>query len=192
MTGFATQACVTISVVKLEGAVLILLFCLALAIGWLFPKTSLGKLLHGVLIAAPARALSRLTPATAIFGVLAIIGITAFIQFARTDGLMILAQGIPEGIAWFVTFDVATYVDVIALVWLVAATVRLRMVWRALRASGAKLRQGLLRAASAGAAHGRPVAASRQQRNHRTATPFSSNDDEDGRGWGFVSLQIAA
>jgi len=171
---------------------LIFSFCAILAVAWLLPETSLGRLLRRLLVEAPGRALGRLTPARAVFGLLVIVALAAFVQFAKTDGLMMVAQAIPEGVAWFAAFDVATYIDVIALVWLVAATVRLRVAWRALRSAGARIGQWVLEAVSALTGRYRHGAGRREVRSRRSATPPPQNDQDDWRGPGFAGLRMAA
>ena len=167
---------------------LIFLCCMALAVAWMFPETPVGRLLRRLSIKAPARALARLTPATAIFAFMVILAIAAVVQFAKTDGLIMIAQAIPDGIAWFVTFDVATYIDVIALVWLVAATVRIRAVYQALRSG---IRRWVLR--NVGALRDRTVhgAGRRLPRGRRTTSP-PKKEDEDWRAPAFPGDLMAA
>lgn len=117
------------------------LFCAAAAMAWLFPDTPTGRSLRHLLVDLPARKLAQLTPGAVIFALLVVLAIAAAIGLARTDGIFLVAQGLPEGIAWFATFDVATYLDVIALAWLLTATVRLRMAYDGLRALAARARR---------------------------------------------------
>ena len=112
---------------------LIFLFCAAAAMAWLFPETPTGRSLRRLLVDLPARKLAQLTPGTVIFGLLVVLAIALAIGLFRTDGIFLVAQGLPEGVAWCATFDVATYLDVIALAWLLAAMVRLRAAYDALR-----------------------------------------------------------
>jgi hypothetical protein len=113
---------------------MLILFCAAAAMVWLFPETPTGRSLRRLLVDLPARKLAQVTPAGVILALLVALAIAAAIGLARTDGIFLVAQGLPEGIAWFATFDVATYLDVIALAWLLGAMVRLRAAYEGLRA----------------------------------------------------------
>jgi hypothetical protein len=120
---------------------LIFLFCAAAAVAWLFPDTPAGRALRRLLVDLPARKLAQLTAGRVIFALLVMLAIAAAIGFAKTDGIALLAQGLPDGIAWFATFDVATYLDVIAIAWLLAAAVRLRAAYDGLRTLAARARR---------------------------------------------------
>jgi len=120
---------------------LILLFSMAVAIVLLWPDTIAGRALRRLMIEQPARKVAQITPGTALFALLVMLVIAVVIGVAKRDGVALLAQGVPEGIAWFATFDVATYIDVIALAWLLAATVRLRAAYGALTASVARAKR---------------------------------------------------
>jgi hypothetical protein len=69
-----------------------------------------------------------------IFALFVMLAIALAIGLFRTDSVFLVAQGLPEGIAWAATFDVVTYLDVIALAWLLAAVVRLRAAYEGLQA----------------------------------------------------------
>jgi hypothetical protein len=113
---------------------LIGLFCAAVAVLVFWPETGCGRFLRRGLVDAPARMFARLTPGGVLFALFVVLAIGAVIGLAKTDAVFVLAQGAPEGIAWLVTFDVATYLDLIAVAWLLAAAVRLRSAYEALRA----------------------------------------------------------
>jgi len=53
----------------------------------------------------------------------------------KGEGLTLSAPLLPEGLAWAAMFDVATYVDVIVVMAIVAASVRFRMVWATVRSA---------------------------------------------------------
>jgi hypothetical protein len=101
---------------------------------WLFPDTPAGRSLRRLLVDLPARKLAQLKPGAVIFALLVVLALALAIGLFRSDAIFLVAQGLPEGIAWFATFDVATYLDVIALAWLLAAMVRLRAAYQGLRA----------------------------------------------------------
>jgi hypothetical protein len=101
------------------------------------------------------------------------------IAIARSDVFVFLAQGMPEGIAWFVTFDIATYLDVIALGLVLGATLRLRAVYGAFKAWVARSVMGR-------ATHRRRSARSRSPRPERNAPPTSNDDGRAWAGFGFA------
>lgn len=158
---------------------LIFLFCAVAATAWLFPDTPAGRSLRRLLVDLPARKLAQLTPGAVIFALLIVLAIAGAIGLARTDGIFLVAQGLPDGIAWFATFDVAAYLDVIALAWLLAAMVRLRTAYDALRALAAQARRlaqlwiAMLRV------RGRAGASTRSRRAGGKPPP-PSRDDEPG------------
>ena len=157
------------------------LLCLALAIAGLCPETPIGRLLKDLLIDAPARKLAGVRRSHVVIA-LAIVALAAVLILGGGHEGMFLAAGyVPEGIAWVAAFDIATYLDVFALVWLAAATVRLRAVWRFTKAA---LRQ----AAQAGRRLGMRIAGrERTQRKARTSSP-PPNDDDGRRLWaGYVA-----
>jgi hypothetical protein len=166
---------------------LITLFCVALATALLPPQTSVGKLLRRLLIEWPARALSKLTPARIVFALLVPTATIGLITFAKIDGLTVGAQAIPEGLTWFAAFDVATYIDVIGLVLLVAATVRFRAAHRAACSAAARVRQWVSRCVGALRERSQSGARSRSHRIRRQDPPPTG---EDG-GWPAPAFSVA-
>ena len=81
---------------------------------------------------------------------LAAIGtMVAVFIYANTEGAMSFASGLTEAAQWFAIFDVATYMDVIGLLVLLAASIRFRAAlrrntrWNAFQASyRGRTRQG--------------------------------------------------
>ncbi len=120
---------------------LALLFSVAIPVVWLFPHTPAGRGLRRLLVEWPVRAAGRMTPARWAFLTLAIIAVAAMVAYAEADGLMLVGPAIPEGIAWFALFDVATYLDAIGLLLLIAATVRLRASLDAARTALSRAKQ---------------------------------------------------
>jgi hypothetical protein len=160
---------------------LILLLCAAMVVAWRWPQTPVGRTLHRLMVAWPARKLANLSPGKALpklasgrvlLVLIVLIGIVLADGVFRGDVMMFLAQISPEGIAWFVTFDVATYFDVIALALMLAATVRMRAVAQALRAWVARVREGV--------AVRRSSARSRRPRRPVRKPPPKSSDDDGG------------
>jgi len=155
------------------------LFCAALAFALLFPNTQAGRWLRGLLIDLPARHLAKLTLPRILCGVIVFAAIAGLIAFAKYDGLFVVAQSVPDTIIWFTAFDVATYVDVIGLLLLMAATIRMRAALRASCAVAARSWRWLMHCAKQ-LQSSRLRVTERGRRTHKTAPPPS---DEDDRGW---------
>lgn len=111
----------------------------------LAPHSPLGRILSLWLVEAPARALSRITPGKTILFALILLAAWAAIAIAKTEGGFLVAQGAPEGMAWLLTLDVASYVDAIAVAWLLAASVRLKAVKAAAHLLLAKVKRPAVR-----------------------------------------------
>jgi E3 ubiquitin-protein ligase DOA10 len=158
---------------------LTLMFSTALAIALLLSYTQTGKVLRDMLIDLPARQLAKLTPARIALAVFVIAAIAGLIAFAKSDGLMLVAQGVPEAIGVFATFDVATYVDVIGMLLLLAAAVRVRAALQASCAVAARSWRWLLRCTKR-LSSVRHRAMARRRRPRKTAPRPSDGDD---RGW---------
>jgi len=148
----------------------------ALVIAVLAPESQAGKLLRDLLIDLPTRQLAKLTPARIVFGLLVIAAIAGLVAFAKSDGLMLAAQGVPELIGWFAAFDVATYMDVIGLLLLIAATSRMRAAFQASCAAVVRLWRWSMRCTKR--LHFiRHKARARRQRPRKIAPPPSDGDD---------------
>jgi hypothetical protein len=100
-------------------AMLTVLLVLVAVTFWSFAcsRESLGQLLVGRLKGF----ISQLTGVRMVFMIGVVAGVLALIHVLRGDGAMIAASGLGEGASWFVAFDVGTYLDVIAAVWLLSA-----------------------------------------------------------------------
>ena len=155
------------------------LFCAALAFALLFPNTQAGRWLKDLLIDLPARQLAKLTLPRIVCGVIVIAAMASLIAFAKNDGLFVVAQSVPDAIVWFTAFDVATYVDVIGLLLLMAAAVRVRAVLRVSRAVAARSWRWLMHRAKQ-LQFSRLRVTERGRRTHKTTPPPS---DEDEQGW---------
>jgi hypothetical protein len=152
---------------------------IALAIALLLPNTPAGKAVRKLLIDGPARQLAKLTPARIVFGIVMMGAIAGLIVFAKTDGLMLIAQTVPEAIFWFATLDVATYLDVVGLLLLMAATIKMRAALQASFAVAARSWRWLMRGAKR-----LPFSRHRAVKRHRRPrkiVPRPSNEDD--RGW---------
>jgi hypothetical protein len=98
--------------------------------------------LRRALVETPARFLARMTRRRMVFALTALVLLLAAIALARLveDGF-VFVQFVPEGLAWMAAFDVASYLELMAAVWLVAGAVRLRAVDQAMKAAAARARQ---------------------------------------------------
>jgi hypothetical protein len=166
---------VAISTAELEGGMLTILgFAVGLFI-WLAPETPIGKALRRALVDWPAERLSRIRPGVVILILLLVVGSVALIVGAKDDGLFLVSQGLPEAIASIFAFDLATYFDVLAVAWLLAASVRLRVVRAVLGSVAARVRRLIVR---------RTTSRARAPRRRPGAPPPANSDDE---GWpGFA------
>jgi hypothetical protein len=165
---------------------LFFLLCAAMIVAWRWPETPVGRILHRLLVAWPAHQLARLDdilPKRAsgklLLLLLIVLTVSLAIVVARNDGLIFLAQGMPEGIAWSATFDIATYLDVVALGLMLGATIRLRAVYVALRSWLARTALGRVVRRVSGAR-------TRSPRPERKAPPPSNDEEPAWPGLGLA------
>ena len=104
---------------------------------WWAPSSWLGCALSD-LAQSGARRWSRMKPLT-IFLILIFVGVlAALLIYAPWEGLRVAIPAGAEGLAWFATMDLGTYVEVMAAAWLLSATGILRTSlrsWRSARKS---------------------------------------------------------
>lgn len=154
----------------------------ALLIALTFSKTPTGRMLRRLLVEASARQLAKLTPAGIGFAVLLITVSVAAIAMFGAEGFFVIAQGIPHGLAWFVAFDVATYLDVIGLIWLVAATARVQAAYDAMRSAARRAAHWVL----AGIARLRRA----RDRPSRSRGRAAKAPKPKGEDWGGLALAM--
>ncbi|HEV2532807.1 hypothetical protein [Phenylobacterium sp.] len=153
----------------------------ALAVGlivWLAPETPVGKLLRRALVDWPAERLSRIRPGLVILIVLLIAASVALIVVAKNEGAFLVAQGLPEAIASIFALDVATYLDILVMAWLVAASVRLRAVKAVIGSATARVRRLIVRRTSPRV---------RARRRRPAARPPPNSDDEAWPGFALAA-----
>ncbi len=150
------------------------LLCLALAIAGLCPETPIGRELKRLLIEAPAGKLSRIRRSHVVIALAFVAMAAVLILIGGREGMWLAGGYVPEGIAWAAAFDIATYLDVFALVWLATATVRLRAVWRFAKTALRHAVRGPVWLA------GRVAARGRTARKPRPSSPSAKDDDG---GW---------
>jgi hypothetical protein len=170
---------------------LIFLLCAAMMVAWGWPQTPVGRVLRRLMVEWPARQLSRLDPdkvlpkltsGRILLVLLSLFAVAAAVLLARNGALVFLAQGLPEGVAGFAAFDIATYLDVIGLAVVLGATVRLRTIYVALKAWAGRSALGRLVRRGRGARN-------RSPRPERRPQP-PSNDDEPA--WWDLGLALRA
>ncbi len=158
---------------------LILLSLVVAAIALRFPDTPGGRLVKQILIEAPTRLAARITFGR-IVGLLFVgLIVAGLFALAKTDGLMMAGPTAQEGLAWLATFDVATWVDTVALVMLIGAAARLRVTWRFASEVARRIRDRVL-VRIAAVSRGLRVAANSRAR--RTRRPGSRPPKGDGEG----------
>ena len=107
--------------------------------------------------------------------------IAGLIVVAKADGALVVAQGLPEGLAWLVAGDTAVYVELAAAALLVRAAAGFQVTFRTARLLAARTLQrplSLFRKLQRGRA-----CAARTQRPRRI---FLSRDDEDRQALAFA------
>ncbi|WP_421736241.1 hypothetical protein [Caulobacter sp.] len=155
---------------------LVLILCAALAVMMIFPDTPTGKTLRRLLVEAPARTLSRLTPGHLLIA-LALIGMSVLVAaLFETEGLRLLGMALPEGLAWLAAFDVATFLDIFAAAAMIAATARLRALQDLARSARTWARSLASRIPRTPRRAGR----GRRRRSPRPGSPPAKGDDGEG------------
>ena len=158
----------------------ILIFCAAVFIAKAWPRSATGRVLHRLLIDWPAETLAKLTPGGVVSALIALVGAAVVVSVAKGEGAFLVASGLPEAFAWFLAFDVATYIDAIAIVWLIATTVRMRASLAGLRA---RLAQALRLARLLGA---RATTRARDRTPRAARRPAHPPHSDDVEGLAFA------
>lgn len=156
---------------------ILFVFCCAVGLAVFFPETPAGKALHRVLIEWPADKLNRVSWPVFGFWLLVMLAIVAVIEIMGMEGVQISAVTVPELIAWFVAFDVATYLDIIVIVWTVAALANLQALYERAKSAAGKSKKSLTIRARA-----RRIRAARSRRTRaRHAQRHTAKGKDDGR-----------
>lgn len=166
-----------------------ILLCAALAVVLLAPETTVGKWLRYCLVEWPAHKLAQLKPSHLAAGCAGLGVILLIVAYAKAEGAMVIALGIPDGLAWFTMFDVAAYLDVAAVIAVLAVTVRLRVTHDVLRSWAVRARQWALRFLQAGRPRQGHGARRRSLRGRPKRSPSSKDEDAAWAGaWSSRSL----
>jgi hypothetical protein len=154
------------------------LLCIAMALAMFFPETPIGGLLKRLLVDLPAHKLNGLTR-TQVTRVKLFVAAAALLILSQNHEIIaVFGQGLGEAANWFVLFDVSTFIDVLAMACIVAATIQFRAARDAIRAMSARAKQWALRHAGL-----IPIAravrnAARSRRSHSSAISRAKDDKE--------------
>jgi len=121
---------------------MIALLLIAMGVLRLCTDLAIGRGLRVWLVERPAAWLDRLTPARLALILLLMVGAAGLILVAKggADGLIFAPGLIGEGVNWLIICDGATYLEVLAAVWIIGAALRLKPALALLRSG---LRRGL-------------------------------------------------
>lgn len=134
-----------------------------------------GRSLHKAMVAAPAALLNRLTTGHVLFAIL-LIAIAGMVVWAgEADGLRVLTMAAPDVAAWFTTFEVSAYLDILATIAAASAALRLGRARDVI----------VMRIA---AVIRRDAGRTRPRCSRTRATMIPANDDEDGASDGAYAL----
>jgi hypothetical protein len=97
------------------------------------PKTPIGRFLYQMLVAAPATRLGRITRGQMLLVLLLCIGSTAIVWLMGGEALRLLGMAVPDVAMWVTTFEITTYLDVVAALAMAASTMRAQLLVRRLR-----------------------------------------------------------
>jgi len=115
-----------------------ILIAVAAAMLWSGHPSGSGRMLRRWLVERPAAWLSRASFVRVASVVLALIAIAAVVHLFEGEGLRLAATSLAEGMAWFMAFDVATYIEAYAVLWLLGASRLARTALGAVRALSAQ------------------------------------------------------
>ncbi len=146
------------------------LLCAAFAMPLLFPRTPFGVWFKRLLVDRPAAFLARVTLIKVLLLLVMVVASIAFIQ------------AFPAELAWLAAADVATYVEIVAMLLLTAASGLIRSSCLRLASIAARLGQWSIQPIRAFDARGR---ARSQPRRPRLPRPRRA-DDGDAPSWGLA------
>jgi len=142
---------------------MLVLFGLCLVL-WLAPETPTGRMLHHWMVEWPADRLSRVSSAKIVMLAGGLLLVSVLLWLEAGDALGVLGMAGPETLGWFVTFEISSFADVLA----VAA-----LAWSSWRGGYTKLRPSKV--------IGRVRAGCRRMRRTRstraTKGPAANDDD---------------
>jgi hypothetical protein len=148
----------------------------ATAFANLFPETPTGRILHRMLVEAPARWLSELNPRRLLVAALTVAVLILLLTY-------IAPLGVPFDLAISAAFDTTAYLEIMATLAASAVLLRSRAAWLTLRTRVARLWRRVavtqirrLRSRPARRAPARPAVGRRARQE----------DEDPGRAWAFA------
>jgi hypothetical protein len=96
------------------------LLALLIVYAWKTPLSPIGRQMNGFAMAIAQR-LSRIRPIPLALCLVVIAALTALVLYAKMEGLMIAAPAGADSLALLLSVDVGTYVEVVAVAWLLGA-----------------------------------------------------------------------
>jgi hypothetical protein len=171
---------------------LIAVVFVVLALAFWFPETRIGGALRRWLIDAPVRGLDRLKRGHFLFALLILTALAAAYAIGREAGVLVAGQAAADGVAYAMVFDLATWLDVMAIALAIAATVRLR---ETIRFAVLQARRLARRCAGAFRTSLAPLARSRARRSRPTPRPRRGEDPDrpaPAFGWDQACSALSA
>ena len=156
---------------------------LAILIGmtmlWTCHPSPSGRWLRRALVERPAEGLSRVKASHIAVVLLSLIAVAGAFYFFEGEGVRVIGASVAEGAAWFIAFDVGTFIEAYAVLWLLGATRQSRAALEYIRD-----RVGLAARVMRRSWPGRARQTARAVRRD----PPSQDNDPDPEGW----LAVAA
>jgi hypothetical protein len=149
----------------------------AVFVALLWPETPTARAVTRIAVGIYDWLRKRITWSRVLLAVLVLFMLVGIIMMMGTEGLPIIGAAAPEAFAWFITFDIATYFDVLVLAWALAAVMRGRVV----AASAASLLRKTRRVTLRTMLRMRRATRTRSTTARRPRPTRKSNDD--GHSW---------
>jgi hypothetical protein len=149
----------------------------ALFVALVWPETPTARAVTRIAVGIHDWLRRHITWSRVLLAVLVLFTLVGIMKMMGTEGLPIIGAAAPEAFAWFITFDIATYFDVLAMAWALAA-----VMWvRAVAASAARVLRKTRRVTLRAMLRMRRAARTRSSTVRRPRPPRKSSDD--GHGW---------
>jgi hypothetical protein len=98
-----------------------------------------------------------------------------------------MARTIPEAFQWLAVVDVAGYIEIVGILWLVAASLRLRAAFVVLRSTAERARQWAARGIAVFATRSRSPVGGRPPRRRPRSKPRNEDGDRPVFGFGLAA-----
>jgi hypothetical protein len=153
---------------------LMMLVVVLVVVLWSRQPSPSGRLLRHWLVERPAAALSRLTPGHLVLTLAGAVALAAAYHAFQGEGIRLVGSTFGETIAWYIAFDVGTWLEVFAVAWLLRATHPARTALGTVRTIIANATRRVRRVS-------RRLGRRSSSRRPRRAPPRRRNDDPDPR-----------